>query len=101
MGTEFNLGDHSYIDLSQEFVNKYLSEYLFLIPYNYNPKPLTFSKPIVTTVRCCKCNTGFLRLIDKRKDICEVHVCHNGDSYTFQCSECKTLYYYRNQWLFC
>ena len=91
----------SLIDIHNKFFGKHLSKFTFPAPFNYG----SFSKynPIDTDIACPYCEIGVLQLTDKKKDICEIHVCHNGNSYQFHCSEhCNEfLFSYRNTWLYC
>lgn len=86
-----------FCDLPKDFMRKHLP--LFEIHWK--------KLPFKTNIQCPFCEEGILILIEIKKNICEVHMCHTGDSYTFHCSnryekvKCKAFFSYTNRWLYC
>lgn len=91
--------------IKDSFASKCLGDIMSIMtPYfkiGFNP----YKESILTEVKCPFCEDGVLELLKKEKEICETHVCHTGDSFTFQCSKrCKNpyiLYSYSYTWRYC
>ena len=83
------------IFLSDDFMDKLDRRKFYARRYNL---------PLETDVQCPYCKEGVLVLNELKKDICEVHVCHTGDSYTFNCSnrkKCAGHFAYSITWMYC
>ncbi len=60
--------------------------------------------PFEIDIQCPFCKNGVLTLNMLKKNICETHVVHTGDSYRFNCSnhkECASMFTYTNTWMHC
>lgn len=83
-----------FIRLSKDFIDKHLP--LNIIHWE--------TLPYETDIQCPFCRQSVLILTKREREICDVHICHTGDSYEFKCknnSKCNSLFTYTNTWLYC
>ncbi len=66
--------------------DKFVDDHLHLLNYLWR----RYDTPVELDVQCPFCKEGVLVIKEMKKNICEIHVCHTGDSFTVRCSNDKT-----------
>lgn len=97
--------------IDKEFADKYLFENIDIFHKYFDNLGKLPPIGIDTKIICPFCEKGTLILVQKKKKICEIHICHTGDSYAFYCSNlrdgdnekyCKKgIFFYNTTWMYC
>ena len=99
---EFNKEEMGYVAPKSPIImlsDKFVDEHLHLCGFLFR----RYDVPVELDVQCPFCKDGIMVITEMKKDICEVHVCHTGNSYSLQCSDkCnKVKFIYFERWLYC
>lgn len=63
--------------------------------------PIILTNYIENDAPCLVCATGHIKLLRKDEVYCDVHHCHRGTKWVYECDQCHQLFSYENIWLNC